>query len=578
MRKGMYSRAFRLLLVFCLVVAQTCACAQATTTTSTTTKNGSEETTLKSNDQPDDPFYIEGAEGKTFTYWGTMYNYQSQYYTTMAEHPYYKWREEKTGIKIEFIHPTWEQAEQQLTLMISSRNFYDFMENAYYPGGSQAAINEGCYIDLKPYLDKYMPNYKLALYDEGNETNSWEWSESEKEIFQFKPQLPAFAEKMHTFDGQLWGMSDVWRDEIPSDCGPIIRKDWLDEAGLEMPKTLDELEVVLSAFKDRGAVPMSLPAEGYVPFWEGSILISAFGTGGYFDLAEDGKTIEDHSYIKDEFKEYLTRLNKWYKAGYIDHDFMNSNWDSNWSKMVGDNLGIWLNYSGNPENIKSAYNGSQDFNIEPMPLPRMTTDQILRAKKVYLTEPTSWLAVTTSCKYPEIAAQWMDKHYTKEAILRQSYGIEGETYKMVDGVPVYLESFFTDENEPVEVKEQILLHIWGAHFWDGRASLLRLQRGDNTKLGTAMKAFKIWGDNAVAGYRIPYTVFEGDNWGIQENLVTEVRTYADPMILRFITGQESIEEKWDEFVQTCISLGIRDARDIWQKSYNKMLEIKNNAG
>lgn len=558
------------MLILALLVVTAGACGQETTTTTT---SGSGTTTTTGGDPSDDPFYIEGAEGKTFTYWSTMRNYESQYFTTMAEHPYYQWLEEKTGVKIEFIHPSWEQVDQQLTLMISSREFYDFLQDAWYPGGPQAGINEGCFIDLLPYLDSHMPNYKLALYDEGNELNSWEWSEAEKAIFQPQPQLPSFSEKMFTFDGQLWAMTDVWRDEIPAGCGPIIRRDWLEEAELDMPQTLDELEAVLAAFKERGAIPMSLPAAGYVLIWEGAILISAFDTGGYFDLGDDGLTVEDHTYIKDDFKDYLMLMRDWYAQGYIDPDFMNSDWDSTWSKMVEDNLGIWINYWGNPENIMGAYLGEEAFDIAPMPLPRKTTNQTLKAKQGYVTETTTWLSITTSCEYPEIAAQWLDKHYTKEAMLRQSYGIEGETYEMVDGVPLFLDSLFSDDSEPAEVKQQILMKPVGPHFWSTRADILFSQRGDNTKAGAAMEASLVWGENAEMKLRIPYTVFEDDDWGIQENLVTEVATYADPMVIRFITGQESIEEKWDEYVQTCINLGIREARDVWQKAYSKMLEI-----
>ena len=33
--------------------------------------------------------------------------------------------------------------------------------------------------------------------------------------------------------------------------GPILRKDWLDELGLEVPETIDEWENVLAQFKEK---------------------------------------------------------------------------------------------------------------------------------------------------------------------------------------------------------------------------------------------------------------------------------------------------------------------------------------
>lgn len=536
-----------------------------------TTEIGDSEGT-KEKDPSDDLLYIEGGEGVTLTYWSTMDDAQTQYFTTMAEHTFYQWFEERTGVKVEFIHTPWEQREQQLTLMISTGNFYDILETPEYPGGPQNAINEKCYVDLQPYLDEYMPNYKKALFDEGNEYNDWEWSEKEKEVFGLKPQ-PSFAAPMYTAEGQLWGVCQIWRDEIPAEYGPVIRADWLREEGLEIPETIDELEVVLEAFKQRGVfAPMSLNPYGYSTVFEGALLLGAFETGGYFDLGKDGKTIEEHSFIKDEFREYLELVRDWYAKGYIDPDFMNSDDDTLWSMMLNDQLGIWLGTWYLPQDIKMFYQGEQDFELVAMPLPRKSKDQVLRAKLSYLSEPGNTMHLTTSCEHPEIAVQWMDKHFTKEAALRMNYGVEGEHYEMVDGVPLFKPSFFEDEDTvPLHVKESVVLCRRGPAYWSTRASILLKQDGDNTKLGEAMQCMDTWGKNAEATLRIPFTTFQDDDYGVMANYMTEVDTYAQPMIIKFIIGEESIEEKWDEFVKTCIDLGINKAREIWQESYSRML-------
>lgn len=522
---------------------------------------------------PDDPLYIEGGEGVTLTYWSTMDDYQTQYFTTFAEHPFYQWFEERTGVKVEFIHTSWEQREQQLTMMISSKKFYDILESPDYPGGHIAALEENCFVDLQPYLDEYMPNYKKALFDEGNEYNDWEWTEKEREIFEMKPQ-PSFAYPMYTTEGELWGVCQIWRDEIPAEAGPMIRADWLREEGLEMPETLDELEVVLEAFKQRGVfAPMSLYPYGYGDVFAGGVLLSAFETGGYFDLGRDGKTIEKHSYIKDEFRQYLEHVRDWYSKGYIDPDFMNSDDDTLWSRMLNDEMGIWHFCWYMPEDIELLYTGDQDFDLEAMPLPRISKDQVLRAKTSYLSEPVVTMHLTTSCQHPEIAVQWMDKHFAKEAALRMNYGVEGEHYEMVDGVPVFKPSFFEDEDEmPLHIKESVVLCRRGPAYWSTRASILLKQDGDNTKVGSAMQAMQIWGRNAEHTLRIPFTIFEDNDWSIMADYMIEVDTYAQPMIIKFIIGEESIEDKWDEFVNTCIGLGINEARDIWQKSYSRMIE------
>ena len=50
------------------------------------------------------------------------------------------------------------------------------------------------------------------------------------------------------------------------------------------------------------------------------------------------------------------------------------------------------------------------------------------------------MAITSNCKNPELAARWLDYFYTKEGMLLNAYGIEGETYELLpDGTPQYTE-------------------------------------------------------------------------------------------------------------------------------------------
>ena len=44
------------------------------------------------------PLWIEGAEGKTLTYWIPIDSQAAQYFETYAEHPFFQWMEEQTGV------------------------------------------------------------------------------------------------------------------------------------------------------------------------------------------------------------------------------------------------------------------------------------------------------------------------------------------------------------------------------------------------------------------------------------------------------------------------------------------------
>ncbi len=73
------------------------------------------------------PLWIEGAEGKTLTWWVPIDGTSAQYMETWEDHPFFQWMEEQTGVHVEFIHPSIEQMEQQFNLMMNSNNYYDIL-------------------------------------------------------------------------------------------------------------------------------------------------------------------------------------------------------------------------------------------------------------------------------------------------------------------------------------------------------------------------------------------------------------------------------------------------------------------
>lgn len=123
---------------------------------------------------------------------------------------------------------------------------------------------------------------------------------------------------------------------IEVECGGIsnlnIRKDWLDELGLEVPKTLDEIEEVAKVFQEKKpagdeTVPILGPSKSSKPYstflGSGGVqygfdpVFSAYDVyPGYWLEGEDGAVT--YGSTDDKMKEALTRLNNWYEQGLID--------------------------------------------------------------------------------------------------------------------------------------------------------------------------------------------------------------------------------------------------------------------
>ena len=97
-----------------------------------------------------------------------------------------------------------------------------------YAGGLDKAIDDEVLIDLNSYLEEYAPDYVAFL--ESNET----------------------AKKLYTTESgcmpAIQGLSYSFTQ------GAVMREDWLEDCNLEVPETVDELEIALTAFKnEKGA-------------------------------------------------------------------------------------------------------------------------------------------------------------------------------------------------------------------------------------------------------------------------------------------------------------------------------------
>ena len=129
----------------------------------------------------------------------------------------------------------------------------------------------------------------------------------------------------------------MYDENIAVNFGLVIRKDWLDELGLDVPETYDELHDVLKAFKDKyncsSAIYMNnnctitTLTEGYnVATYNVSGSGGAGGSGSSLPYyVEDG--VVKCSFIEDGYRDYLTMIHDWYEEGLMDSDFVSIEYD-----------------------------------------------------------------------------------------------------------------------------------------------------------------------------------------------------------------------------------------------------------
>lgn len=133
-----------------------------------------------------------------------------------------------------------------------------------------------------------------------------------------------------TIDGHSYGLASP--GSVAMNEGLLIRKDWLDNLGLEVPTTLDELYDVMVAFTKNDPDGNGVnDTYGYGAFIETNMadkgypgsrllpILGAFGVEGVWDMTEENAGLNIY---KPEFYDALTFIKKIHDEGIIDPNWL----------------------------------------------------------------------------------------------------------------------------------------------------------------------------------------------------------------------------------------------------------------
>ncbi len=99
---------------------------------------------------------------KSFTYWLPFIGGATakQYISSYNESSVYIERENRTGVHIDFEHPSVGEEKEQFNLMIVSNILPDMVSDvdSYYVGGVLTAISDGLFVDVTDMIEEYAPN------------------------------------------------------------------------------------------------------------------------------------------------------------------------------------------------------------------------------------------------------------------------------------------------------------------------------------------------------------------------------------------------------------------------------------
>ncbi len=456
--------------------------------------------------------------------------------------------EELTNVHIKLNAVTFAAFTEQFNLYIAGGEYDDIIVGLgnQYVGGLPVAYDSEVIMDLTDLVPEYAPNYYNMLCSD------------------------ELVDKQCRSDGGLILDFKSTYDDYICKNGTLIRGDLLEKLGMDVPQTVAQLEEVLMAFKSEFDMenPVYMDSNCSVP--AGSFGVDSYQCGGSdlgYYVVDDViyTTLSSEGYYKA-----LETVTRWYSNGLINEDFATVIFDPRDpdlnSKIINGGVAYW---DTQLEGIDDYNNTStiEGYNAVPMPtLVENEGDVYHFSGTVKVDTTANDVCISTQCEYPEIAVQWIDYWYSDAGVMMYNYGVEGDTYEMVDG-EIVLDDKVINNEYGVDISSCLRLYCpYGSFFGVYMAGRMDFMASD-----LYMDAKEVWAQNSDTEYIVPTGVVLTTEESEELSFITaEISTYVSERIPRIIMGEISMDE-WDSILAQCEELGLSRATEINQAAYDRYI-------
>ena len=513
----------------------------------TTTAGKTESTAAETAAQTEDTQAAAGisypVEGSPAISWGLLRKSQwSDRYDSFTDLPLGKALQERTGYTIEAVHV---ENNQAMNLMIASGDLPDIFTYQLmnqYSGKEAQAVKDGIIMGMTPeFLQENAPDY-------------WAYLEANEDV----------KRALLTNDGEIVAFAFVREPGTSRSLQTLmVRDDWCEELGMELPETADEFYAMLKGFKEQLGVevPLALTTGHLNGALNNGFLTQPFGVLSRDKYQVDGKVI--FGYMQPEYKDVLAWLNKLYEEGLMDPNYTTMDSDTLTAYMLSGDGGATVGPIGSMLGTYLTTNKDiEDYSLAPIkPLVANKGDRPRFGPMANLNIGAN-AYITMNCKDPAAAARFLNYGYTEEGRLLYNWGIEGETYNLVDGQPV-LTDLVTNNPEGLTPTQVMATY---ALSWDSGPFEISKDINAQYYIWPEQKeAYEIGGETDAALYKMPDTTIAEEDADEYSRLTSEINTYRDETEIKFIRGEMSLDQ-FDEYLATLDRMG-----------GSRLLEIEQNA-
>lgn len=497
------------------------------------------------------------------------------YVGALGDVDFCKWYEEKTGIHIEWTEIPRDGYQEKLNLMLSTGNLPDVILGMKISSSDVSSYGEdGTFIKLDDYIDEYGVEFKKIM-----------------------ESLEGVEDMITSADGHIYALPTI------NDClhnqyrtRAWINTEWLDAVGMEMPKTTEELEAVLQAFKDKDPngngiadeIPMlgNREPKNNIVTW----LMNAFIYMNASDLQDpstmylyldDGKI--QFTPDKEAYREGLAWIHSLVEKGLLDStsftldetQFKQIQQDQSAVKTGVVRADLICTYLG-------EYNATEDHRIsqyqvlEPLIGPEGFRYQ---SSYTYASIGAGNFVITSSCKNPEAAFRWADGWYAEEASMMAWYGQEGKGWvQPPEGSKALNGEDALYQRLPVDGAEQTIrvTNKFGNNSAKLREGEVYLEDDPAQKYSTEPILYFAVKDSlmpyADTTKVVPPLNLTREESSEVSNIRTMIDDYVEENQAAFCLGTRDIETEWDAYVKEFEALGLERMLEIYQTAYERQYQ------
>lgn len=468
----------------------------------------------------------------------------------------FKRLEEETGVHIEWKNYTKDQFVEKRNLALASGELPDaIMDAAFSDYDLLKYAKDGTIIPVEDLIDKHMPNLKNVL-----------------------EQAPEYKSMITAPDGHIY--SFPWIEELGSgksriqvvDGLPWINVEWLNNLGLEMPKTTDELKEVLLAFKTQDPNGNGEADEIPVSFMinhggeDPAFLFAAFGLGDNYDhtvVSDDGEVI--FTAAQEGYKEALKYYNELHELGLIDVEAFEQDWNKYVAKGKEEKYGLYFTWDkGNISGMNDKY--------DLMPPLAGPSGEVNVAQTNGFGLDRGRMVITSANKNLELTAKWIDKLYEPLQSVQNNWGTYGDSEQAnifeLDEEAGMLKHLPLEGTAPVELREKTNVA--------GPLAVLDEYYGKyTTKPDDAAWRLDLLEKHVVPHIKsknfYPPVFFSLEESDEKAKIETDLFDYVNRKRAEWITNG-NIDAEWDEYLKELERLGLSTWLKIKQDGYDRTVK------